>query len=467
MIDRVLDTIEKNKLIKYGDNVVAGVSGGPDSICLLHVLNSLANRLGIKIYAVHINHMLRGEEAERDEQYVRSFCERLGVPLYSKAINIREYSKVKRISLEEAGREVRYHEFDAVADSIGKSKIAVAHNKNDQAETVLMNIIRGSGLDGLKGMDYIRGRIIRPLLDIERKDIENYCKNHSLNPILDSSNVESIYTRNKIRLNLIPYINTNFSVDIMENICRMSGLIKDDSLFIEESAKKLYDQCIVNRQKDAVLLDILKFRECHPSMKKQIIRHALKEVKGDLKGFERVHIESVVDLGINGATGSQIHLPCNFRAERSYNVLKIFHFKNEAGTAVFSELIKIPGITRIESLNSSVEAFLEKNKVNVEKYMNIRYNSLVQFFDYDKLRMGINIRNREAGDVFKPYRSSGTKKLKEYFIDNKIPRDIRESIPIVAMGREIVWVIGYNISDKFKVTENTKSVLRLEYKILN
>lgn len=237
MITRILDTIKKNGIIKKGDRVVVGVSGGPDSVCLLHVLWRLRKDFDLYIVAVHINHMLRGSESCRDENYVKSLCSELEIELQSICVDIKKVSKEKNMSLEEAGREERYRHFEIVADSVGASRIAVAHNKNDQAETVLMNIIRGSGLDGLKGMDYIRGRIIRPLLDIERNEIEAYCRENSLNPITDSSNLEDIYSRNKIRLNVIPYIDTLFGCNFVKSVDRLNRLVKDDIDFIDGKIK--------------------------------------------------------------------------------------------------------------------------------------------------------------------------------------------------------------------------------------
>jgi len=463
MIDKVLCTIKKHNLIEKGEGVVVGVSGGPDSVCLLHILCSLKDQLALKLYAVHINHMLRGKEAEQDEIYVRELCGKLGVPLFTAAFDVKEISKKEGISAEEAGREIRYSQFRHFASKAGATKIAVAHNKNDQAETILMHIMRGTGLDGLKGMEYMRDGIIRPLLDIERKDIEDYCKVHQLNPRQDSSNLESIYTRNKVRIDLIPCINRLFHVDMVESIHKMCLLIKDDVDFIESSAAMHYERCAESDGEGGVRLDLSKLAAFHPAIRKRVVRHAIKEVKGDLKGIESVHIENIISLIKDGRTGSETHLPNGLRAGISYGFLKI-HIRCDDKPFAFSEAIKIPGTTWIQPINSSIESFIENKGANIEDYSNIRYNSLVQFFDYEKLKKGINIRNRREGDIFKPYRSNGTKKLKEYFIDNKIPREERDKIPLVALGNEIVWVIGYKISDKFKVTENTKTVLKLIYK---
>ncbi len=464
MIEKIIKTIDEHKLIEKGDRIIVGLSGGPDSVCLLHVLHSLASRLNISIAAVHINHMLRGDESLEDELYAGELCKQLGISLHVARHDIKSISFKKKLSIEEAGREIRYEEYKSVADREGASKIAVAHNRNDQAETVLLNIIRGTGLEGLKGMDYKNGRIIRPLLDIDRKEIEDYCISKKLSPRMDSSNLENIYTRNKVRLDLIPRINDLFNIDVVTSINRMSLILSEDQSCLMEKAQDLYNKCVLKKEEKMVSLDLNKLQGCHPSIFKRVARLAVKDVRGSLKGIESVHIESIKDLGFSGKTVSQVHLPDSLRAARSYDVLKIYIEDKEKKAPLFNTPVNIPGTTRIDALDSTIESFIEKPPLNIEHFGNIGYNSLVQFFDYEKLKKGVHVRNRRNGDLFKPYKSTGTKKLKEYFIDNKIPRDIRGSIPVIAKDREIVWIIGYNTSDKFKVTENTKSVVKMVYK---
>jgi tRNA(Ile)-lysidine synthase len=463
LVNRVFNTIKHHDLIQNGDSLVVGISGGPDSVCLIHVLYTIADKLNIKLFAVHINHMLRGRESDEDEQYVRSLCEAINIKLFVESIDIGREASKRGVSLEEAGREARYTVFNRIAREVGATRIAVAHNKNDQAETVLLNMMRGAGLDGLTGMKYIRNNIIRPLLDVEREHIERYCARHSLNPRVDRTNLEDIYTRNKIRLNLIPYINRLMDLDIVGNICRMSSLLRDDACYIDGISREFFNKSIVRREDGKIWLDIQKLKACHPAMQRRVLRNALSEVKGDLKGIESVHISSVIDMFSNGRTGSQLHLPSGLRAEVSYGQLSIYLKGSNRKEEKLNISINIPGITNVRQSYAFLEAFVEKREKNIEEYGNIRYNSLVQYFDYDKLKLGINIRNRGPGDVFKPFKSNGTKKLKEYFIDNKVPRDLRDKILLIAKGKEIVWVIGYKISDKFKVTENTKTVLKLNY----
>ena len=465
LICRIIDSVNKYKLIEKGDGVVVGVSGGPDSVCLLHALCSLSEQLNIRIYAVHINHMLRGEESIADQRYVEDLCEKLGIPLYVRTFDIKSIAAEKGISLEEAGREVRYREFEKVCKEVGADKIAVAHNRNDQAETVLMHIIRGAGTGGLKGMDFKRGNVIRPLLGIDRKDIEEYCRLHGLSPRTDSTNLESIYTRNKIRLDLIPYINTQFGIDIEDNLCRMSRLIRDEDEFIENEAACVFRESIRMERTGQIWLDIPKLMNSHPAILRRVLRMAVRKIKGDLKGIENVHIEAAADLCILGETGKLIHLPSDIRISKSYDTLKVFIDSEKEKPRPFCIPVEVPGITLVEDLEAALIAEITTNGGSFS-YKNMGDNrSLIQYFDYNSLNDGIYIRNRRNGDVFKPFKSRGTKKLKEYFIDSKIPRDARDKIPLIASGNEIVWIIGHKISDKFKVSENTKSILKLEYKV--
>lgn len=473
MTDKVLKTIHKYNLIKKGETLIVGISGGPDSVCLLHLLYNLKEKLNIKIYGAHINHMIRGEQSDKDQEYVKHLCEELGISLFQRNYNIKEIAFKRGISHEEAGREVRYEFFELCSQEVKADKIAVAHNKSDQAETILMNIIRGTGIDGLKGMNHCRGKVIRPLLDISREEIEMYCEEHKLKPRLDSTNLEDIYTRNRIRLNLIPYIDELFDTKVVNSIYRMSLLVRDDYDFIDYYTDEQYQQCVLKTEKDAIYLLIEQVSKRHPALIKRIIRKTIFNLKGSLKEIESIHVEDVFKLCTEGRTGSVIHLPQDIRAEKSYNVLKIFRYNHKEYIPDFEKPVIIPGTTELFEQKFLIKADIidiccidsnTKEKLGfIENYKNIGYNSLIQFFDYDILTMGINIRNRRNGDIFNPYKSSGTKKLKEFFIDNKIPRDIRRKIPLISLENEIVWIVGYKISDKYKVTENTKRVIKLEY----
>lgn len=468
VMDKVLKTIKKHSLIEPGDKIVVGLSGGPDSVCLIHVLKSLKEKLDIYIHALHINHMLRGDESLQDEEYTRTLCKKLDVELIVKAADVKQISAEKGISLEVAGRRVRYKQLEHTAKEIGAAKIAVAHNKDDQAETVFMNIIRGTGIDGLKGMSYERGQVIRPLLDVRRYEIEKYCSKNFLEPRTDSSNLKMIFTRNKVRLKVIPDINKFFSTDVTESLCSMVSIVKEEHDFLEKYTEKVFKECMEDRKNDILFISIERLSKYHEAIQKRVLRMGIEQVKGSLTDIDSIHTQEGINLAVKGKTGSKMHLPGNLRLEKSYDILKIFIYRKKKDKPGLNQHIIIPGITSDVNHKSVMRAEIIKNYQSKKIYYCQKNDSKVQYFDYDKfsdkiLSKGIYLRNRRNGDIFKPLKSSGTKKLKDYFIDKKIARDLRDEIPLVTIGHEIIWIVGHRISDKFKVTENTKNILKLEY----
>lgn len=293
MLDKVKKTIEKFNLIEKEDKVVVGVSGGPDSICLLNVLHELK----YNICVAHINHGLR-ENAEIDEKFVTDFCESINVPCFVKSVKLKE--NLSGMTLEEAGRKVRYDFFHEIMEKENCTKIATAHNSNDNAETVIMNIIRGSGMSGLKGIEPIRDEIIvRPLIECTRKEIEKYCLENNLNPRHDESNDEAIYTRNKIRLELIPYIEKNINSNVISNINRMSEIISDEERFIKEQVDISYETCKVKEFDGKLVCNLKEFNKLDNVIKKRLIIKFIIKVLGNAKDIERVHIEDILKLCSN------------------------------------------------------------------------------------------------------------------------------------------------------------------------
>lgn len=469
MIEKILADIKDKSLINKGDLIIVGFSGGPDSVCLLHVLKSIEEIIDIKLVAVHVNHMLRGQDSFEDEKYAKEFCEKLNIKLKIERVDLKNIAKKKRLSIEEAGREERYKIFEKAAKNFDADKIAVAHNKNDQAETILMNIIRGTGLAGLKGIEFKRGKIIRPILNIERLEIEEYCNKNNLEPRIDKSNLETIYTRNKIRLDLIPYISKLFDIDIISKLTKMSEIIKNENDFIEYYTEKLYNKTLVKKREGEVVLNLKTFNTYHKGARGRILRKTIKEVIGFIKGIESVHIDDIIKLALDGRVGAEIHLPHKIRAKRSYETLKVYKFKTSLQIKFYKTKLNIPGDTLIRDENFILRANIIENleniiyDINSDQYKRNHGILTTQYFDYDKLGRGINIRKRESGDLIKPLNSNGTKKIKKYFIDEKIPIDIRDRIPLVSKGKEIVWIVGYVISDKYKITKSTKRVLKLEF----
>lgn len=450
MLDKVLNYVKRYSMIKDGDKIVVGFSGGPDSTALLHILIQLKSIFNIEIFAVHINHMIRDEEAFRDEEFARDFCKKFGVPFYSFRIDVLSLAKDKGLSSEEAGRLVRYECFEKVLKEVGGNKIALAHNKNDQAETMIMKFLRGSGLRGISGIKPIRGNIIRPLLICSREEIEEYCNKNSLNPVIDSTNREAIYLRNKIRLELIPYIKENINENIIDNLFKSSEILRDEDEYIEMEAIKAYESVKADEG-----ISISKFKKLNIAIQRRIIRNMIKDVKGDLNAIENIHVDDCLKLIEKGETGKRISLPKKLIAEISYDN---FYIKKEKQIEKngFEYSIIIPGTIIIDELNLKISAELIKNEGSLKD------SAFIKYFDYDKIKGELIVRNRKEGDFIYPKGLNGKKKIKDLFIDSKIPKDKRDEIPLVALGKEILWV--YNIRDtkNYKIDENTKNVLKLK-----
>ena len=299
--DKVLATINKYNMINKNDKVVIGVSGGPDSMTLLNVLNNLKEKLGIKIYVAHINHMIR-EEADEETEYVKEFCEKIGVDFFYKRIDVESEAKKLKIGTEEAGRNIRYKFFDEILNKVGANKIATAHNSNDNAETVLMNIIRGTSVSGLKGIEKIRdGKYIRPIIECNRDEVEEYCKENNLNPRYDKTNLENIYTRNKIRNLLIPFIKKEFNPNIIEGINRLSNIAFEEEQFINKIVETEYKKLLIsvnNREdnKKEIVLNMKEFNILDYVIKSKLVLYAISKVAGSTTGIEKVHVDDIIKL---------------------------------------------------------------------------------------------------------------------------------------------------------------------------
>lgn len=299
MKNKVIDTIKKYNLIELEDKIVLGVSGGPDSISMLNILNEIKEELNFEIYVAHINHMIR-EEAEDDEKYVQSYCEKNNIHFFAKRIDVKQVANNMKTGTEEAGRKIRYDFFEEVMQKVGANKIAIAHNKNDKIETIIMNLLRGSGTSGLKGIEPVRdNKYIRPLIECERQEIEQYCEENNLNPRIDKTNFENDYTRNKIRNIIIPYIKKEFNPNIIETINRLSQVATEESDYIDRQTSKIYQDLLIERNQNQIVLKLKEFNEQEKVIKSRIILLATKQLMGSTQGIEKIHIEDIIKLCSN------------------------------------------------------------------------------------------------------------------------------------------------------------------------
>lgn len=299
MKNKVIETIKKYNLIENGDKLVLGVSGGPDSIAMLNILNEIRMDkkidLNFNIVVAHINHMIR-EEAADDEKFVKDFCQKKNIEFYSKSIDVRKLANTNKIGTEEAGRSARYKFFNEVLKKTNSNKVAIAHNKNDKAETIIMNFMRGSGISGLKGIEEKREKYIRPLIECERIEIERYCDEQKLNPRIDKTNFENEYTRNKIRNVVIPYVKKEFNPNIVDTLNRLSELVREEEKYIDKQVKESYSDLMLEENKEQIILDLKKFNQQEKVIKSRLVLYTIMRLFNTSKGIEKIHVEDIIKL---------------------------------------------------------------------------------------------------------------------------------------------------------------------------
>ena len=429
MIDKVYKTIKEYELIDKGDKILIGLSGGADSVCLTHILYTLCDTLKITLNTAHLNHNIRGAEADSDALFAQRFSETLNIPFALRSERVSEYARKNGMSEELACRELRYAFFNEFLNEHGFNKIATAHNRNDNAETILMNFVRGSGIKGLCGIPHRRGNIIRPILDIERSEIEEYCAKNGLSYVMDSTNNQKVYTRNKIRLEIIPEIekllNPNFVTTVTEN----ARLIKSDAEFIENAAKAAYRDNVYDNRAD------IKYLLSQPfSVSSRIILEMVREAAGSISNFPSSFVYEITELIKKGKSGAFIELPGEIGAYVEYG--KLYIGKSNL-TGDFEYILPVNGEVYIKELCKTVKTEYVTEKSGVGFY-----------FAADKDDI-IKLRNRRDGDVFFPTGMDGRKKVKDLFIDMKLTRAERSRAPILTINDEIAGVIKKRYDKRF------------------
>lgn len=451
MQERVRAYVEEYRMIEPGGKIVAGISGGPDSVCLLFLLKSLCREMGAALYAVHVHHGLRGEEADGDLDFVRELCAREQVPLHVFSFDVGGRAAREKLTLEEAGRLCRYEAFREKAAELGGARIAVAHHADDQAETVLFHLFRGTGIRGLCGMEPVRGDIIRPLLGVRREEILNWLRSRNISWRTDSSNESGEYSRNKIRGVLLPYAETHINAGASRHVAEAAAELSEIERFLERKTEDAFRLC-VRKEEDGCFLFETGFRRLDPVIQGRLLRRCVEET-GGLKDIERVHIRILSGL-MEKQAGSRADLPGDRCACKEYQGLWIGKpLREESGACLRPE---IPG--SLETEGQMWRFSLE----NVEKNQIIPQKTYTKWFDYDKIEKCLVIRKRQPGDYLEINREHGRKKLKAYFVDEKIPVRKRESLWLLADGSHIVWIPGYRISERYKVTGETKRILKVQ-----
>ena len=504
LASKVLDFIQRYGLISSEELVVVGVSGGADSVCLLHVLSECRERLGVKLHTAHFNHMLRGTESEADAEYVSNLADSLGIPVTVDRRDVAAYRVERNCSIEEAARELRCAFLGRVAEEEGANRVAIGHTRDDHVETIVMHILRGTGINGLCGlascspMAYARQEmplstkipsvakeqrsnlpVIRPLLDITREETAIYCQEHQLAPRIDSSNLSLFPFRNRIRLQLLPLLR-QYNPSLDQALLRLADIAREDIAFIGQQAAELWDE-VAREGNNTVYLDKKRLANLPIALQRQLLRAAMTKLVGDARDIEASHIEAARSL-LSKPVGKRISLPRGLICQGGYDEMVIASPPSstvgEASQSQFPPCpfpplpgevtLEVPGKTVFPGWRVTASVVLEPTDSASSQYdpgadEGTCKGTIVANFDLQKTGTKLFIRRRRPGDRFQPFGLGMPKKLYEFMVDAKIPRSWRGNIPIVCSPQQIIWVVGWRTDDRVKTTDASKEILRLEF----
>lgn len=447
-------TIAQYQMLTEGDTIVIGISGGPDSVALLHILLTLKERYKLTLYLAHLNHLLR-KEAKQEALFVKRLAKSLQLPLILEEINVLQDTS-KNFSIQQKARKIRYEFLIKTAKRLNATKIALAHHEDDNIETILMWLIRGCGAEGIKGIPPVKKinqelYIIRPLIKITKQEIEEYLKLNKLSFKIDSSNLKPDYLRNKIRLELLPKLK-GYNPNIKEVLKRISTLWHQDDEYLTLLSTKARDEVVENGK-----VNLRKLRHLHPSLQSRILRQLIEEVKGNLEGITQIHIEAILNLIQDGPTQARLDLPANIKVEREYETLIIYKGKREKVRKEEEKYIEVPGVTKVEELKVETRV-MARNSLSTP--YSLLSTSSCAYLDYDKVKLPLLFRHRRKGDKFHPYGMVGSKKIKDLLIDLKISKKERDILYLLEDKEGIIWLPMCNrIDERVKITDSTEKVL--------
>jgi tRNA(Ile)-lysidine synthase len=486
---QVRESIRRRHLFPPRSKLVVAVSGGPDSVCLLDLLQGLTAESGVALYVAHLDHQLRGENSRADADYVRRMAERLGLAATIESRDVQAYRALRRISLEEAAREVRYSFLAEVAGSVGAYAAVVGHTLDDNVETILMHLVRGTGTRGLRGLQPVNElrtpvgslKVIRPLLDVSRSETEAYCRERGLEPRIDQSNRSMFPFRNRVRLELLPVLR-RYNPGIGDALTRIGRIASDESDYLDRETSLAWDR-VAGKVGDSIVLGRKQLMAVHPALQRQILRRAVAQFVNDLRDIEARHVEKLLGA-LHAPSGRAFALPgsLTFLVERERYLLG----RNTVDLCPFPRLdeeypLSIPGETLVmgwmvmaavlpgrqttAGAPGSEPGATSPEGVQTEAFVSA-HGPFVQYVDYDCAGDKLSVRPARPGDRFRPLGLQGSKKVREFMIDAAIPRSWRSRIPVVLNSGGVVWVVGYRIDDRVKVTEATRRTLMLEFRKL-
>jgi tRNA(Ile)-lysidine synthase len=486
VLSKVRQTIDRHGLLAGGGMVVVGVSGGPDSLCLLHVLNRLREDYRIELHVAHLDHRIRGLESKEDAAFVARLAEEWGLLATIEARDVPQLARESKLAIEEAARQARYSFLAQVALAVGAKRIAVGHNADDQTETIVMHWLRGAGLAGLRGMlpqadlgemrleaawpDHppLHLHLIRPLLETSRAEIEAYCLEHGLKPRFDHSNLDTTYYRNRLRHELIPYLES-YNPNIREVLRRSAQVISDDYDLLQAELERIWPTVVSSGSSEAITFDLERWRALPTSQQRSTLREAVHRLRRSLRNINWIHIENALWALRAKPAGTQVTLPQGLMLTIGYGDFTVADegYVPEVDWPLLlaeSLPVAVPGVTELPDSDWCLEAtIIEWEEFSGEHLDNP--DPWQAFLDYEKAGSELVLRRRWSGDRFRPLGLGGHEKsLHTFMIDHKIPRSLRDFVPIVASPQHIVWVAGWRVDERAKVTGETERVLHLAFR---
>lgn len=451
--------MEQYHMAEKGERILAAVSGGADSICLLLVLLALQRERKYQLCVVHVEHGIRGEDSRKDAKFVENFCKVHKIPCKVYHCKAEDYARKHKMTVEEGARTLRYEYFEEAAREFGADKIAVAHNQNDCAETMLFHLARGTGLKGLCGILPVRGKIIRPLLCVERNEIEAYLESQGQEYCTDKTNEETAYTRNRIRHQVLPVLK-EINSQVVGHMNQMASVALELQELLEQMTREAWENCVRKEESHTLLLHNIQKEK--GMIQKSLVHQILIEEAGSGQDISAVHVQEVLDL-VEKQVGKKVSLPYELEAERSYDGIIIGKREIPEGGETEEQTARrvweiIPDRTiQIPEYGYQVQAKILEGTIENQE---IPQKIYTKWFDYDKIKGTLSVRNRLPGDYL-TIAGGGRKPVNRYMIDEKIPQSLREEIPVLAEGNHVLWVVGYRISEYYKITEDTNTILQV------
>jgi len=455
LLEKFTNFIEEYQLIQQKDHVLVAVSGGVDSVVLLHLLSKLVEPFRLRLQIIHLNHGLRGDQADRDQQFVEQLAKEYNVAIISRKVKVPTFIAKKNLSEEQGARILRYRFFEWVLKKTDADCIALGHQADDQVETVIDHFLRGSGVKGLSGIPIRRDKFIRPLLFAKREKIETYASSNSLHYIIDSTNVMVKYRRNRIRHELIPYLQQQFNPAISDVVIRSAKIMNEVDIYLNQQAKLALETCLINVKKNKIILDIHSFLNYFSIIQKYMLFLLLDRIQLNRSLLTSQKLDRILKLIQQQVADKKFQLDPQWQIWIDHHQLVII---KATGTYVEIE-VAINEVIPLLDLNLKFKA----EPVNKDQLPERFYkDKSIEFVDYDKIKGALKIRNFKTGDRFRPLNFNGEKKLSDFFTDEKIPLHERKEIPLLVCDSGIVWIMGYQIDDRFKITSNTEQILRLQ-----